>query len=88
MTESDEKPIGVPRCPGIREELLNDPEWASRIGDFLIIYDPLSYTGGACNLQSKEWVSFHPISVEAFLERIRRTISAAYGIPEGSASIN
>ena len=88
MTETDEKPIGVPRCPGIREELLNDPEWASHIGDFLIMYDPLSYTGGACNLQSKEWVSFHPITVEAFLERIRRTISAVYGTNKEPASIN
>jgi hypothetical protein len=58
--------LSVPKCQGIRSELLNDPAASVHNNQLLAIYDEQSRVGGIYSYETGNWSAWQPITEDKF----------------------
>jgi hypothetical protein len=68
-TETDTIALNVITPPGIRPEVLRDPDHCKISGRVMCVHDPESLCGGWTRTDAQSWFLVYPVTRQQFIER-------------------
>ena len=75
MKFSEQADKFMPPPPGIRKEVLENPNLCRRYGRFVAAYDSDRQIGGLYSMDNREWILFFAILLEPFAARVGKTMA-------------